>query len=199
MGRHPRFLSRAREHMSRRLHDVHVRKALEDKVEQTRAELEAQSRRRQAELRQWEEGMLVNDALRYDSSQAKATERRKHADFLRSQITERRGRQDQEHQDQHAEIAGYYGPEEKEVQDMGLHREHCSDLIKQMEVDKQRRSSSRNQRLRQERRLIDNCLAEMAQDRDKERHKTVQHREVLTTTWKSQQKIKRAIKNLDDA
>merc|ERR1711920_841329 len=39
MARYPRFLSRAREHMSRRLHDVHVRKALEDKVQQTKTEL----------------------------------------------------------------------------------------------------------------------------------------------------------------
>merc|ERR1712072_1207869 len=40
MQRHPRFLTRAREHMSRRLHDVHVRQALEDKVRQTRLDLE---------------------------------------------------------------------------------------------------------------------------------------------------------------
>merc|ERR1719221_2009643 len=122
IARHPRFLSRAREHMSRRLHDVHVRRALEDKVEQTKAELEAQSRSRLQEARQWEEGMLVNDALRYDCSQAKATERRRHADYLRSQISEGSSRQDREREDRHAEIPGYYGPEEKEVQGSDLHR-----------------------------------------------------------------------------
>jgi len=197
MNRHPRFLSRAREHMSRRLHDAHVRKALEDKVLQTRAELESASQQREAERQQWEEGMQVNDALRYDLSQAKAMEKKKHAEILKSQMKERADREQRVHREQHADITGYYGPEEKELQETGLHREHCTELIKQMEVDNSRRCNSRNARLRQERRLIDNCMAEMLQDRSKERQKNVLHREVLTTTWKSQQKIKHAVDTLE--
>jgi len=197
LAQHPRFLSRAREHMSRRLHDAHVRKALEEKVHQTQQELEHLSRRRRAEQQQWEEGLLVNDALRFDSYQAKAADRRHHAQFLRSQMEERRARDRSEKEAKHAEEAGYFGPEEKEVQGSDLHREHCADLIKQMEVDQRRRACSRSHRLQQERVLIDNCMAEMSQDREKERQKAVQHRTVLTTTWKSQQKIKHALKAVD--
>lgn len=196
MNRHPRFLSRAREHMSRRLHDAHVRQALEDKVLQTKQELEQLSARKQAEREQWEDGMQVNDALRTDVGQAKASERRKHADYLKSQMEERKRREQRDRDDWHSSVIGYYGPEEKELQGSDMHRDHCTDLIKQMEVDNMRRASSRNARLRQERRLIDNCMAEMSQDRAKEKQKQQLHKEVLTTTWKSQQKIKDAMKEL---
>jgi len=197
LSRHPRVLSRAHEHMSRRLHDAHVRRALEDKVRQTQAELETQSQQRQAEQQQWEEGMLVNDALRYDGHQQRALERRRHAQFLQSQMEERKLRQQQEAEAKRAEAPGYFGPEEKEVQGAELHREHCSDLIRQMEVDQQRRACSRSRRLRQERVLNDNCMAEMSQDRERERQKAVQHREVLTTTWKSQQRIRSASRKVE--
>merc|ERR1719221_1381388 len=58
IARYPRFLSRAREHMSRRLHDVHVKKALEEKVAQTRRELEAHRLGQGDQAQQWEEGMM---------------------------------------------------------------------------------------------------------------------------------------------
>lgn len=196
MSRHPRFLSRAREHMSRRLHDSHVRQALEQKVQDTKAELEAMAQQKQAEIQQWEEGMRVYDALRYDNGQARVMENRRVQDFIKSQIEERKGKVKQEHQEIFGN-AGYFGPEEKEVQDPDLHRDHCTDLIKQMQVDQLRRESDRSQRLRQEKRLIDNGIAEMSQDRMKERQKALQHREVLTTTWKSQQKIKKTINSID--
>jgi len=197
MNRHPRFLSRAREHMSRRLHDAHVRKALEDKVLHTQAELDMLTQRRQAEQRQFVEGMQVTDALRADISSAKAEERRRNADFLKSQMEERRDREERERYELHGDVIGYYGPEEKPVQGGEQHRDHCLGLIKQMEVDHVRRATDRDARLRQERRLVDNGLAEMSQDRAKERQKSMLHREVLTTTWKSQQKIKQTMKQLD--
>lgn len=198
LARHPRFLTRAQEHMSRRIHDVHVRKALEDKVLQTKAELEELERKRRLEAAQWEDGLLVHDALRYDSSKAKNEERRRHAQFLQQQIEERRTKEQEEKVHKQAESAGYWGPMEKEAQDPQFHREHCSDLIKQMEVDQHRRLNSRNQRLRQERRLIDNSIAAMCEDREKERQKFNQHREVLVTTWKSQQKIREAIRTIEN-
>lgn len=198
MARPPRFLSRAHEHMSRRLHDDHVRKALEDKVRQTKDELEAAKVKRQSEAAQLEDGILVNDALRYDSRVAKAADRRKNAEFLQSQMRERKSKMDDEAKERRAEPAGYWGPEEKEMQDEDMHRVHCHDLITQMEVNQSRRLDSRHRRLRQERRLVDNSMAAMSMDRDKERQKYLQHREVLTTTWQSQQRIRDAMTRIEN-
>jgi len=197
LTRHPRFLSRAQEHHSRRLHDAHVRKALEDKVMQTRQDLENLSRRRQAEHREWEEGMQVNDAVRADICNAKAAERKSHAAYLKQQMEERQHREQRDTSEKRAGVIGYYGPEEKELQGTELHQDHCAELIRQMDVDSRRRAESRGARLRQEQRLVDNGLAEMSRDRQKERLKNMLHREVLTTTWKSQQKIKQAMNQLD--
>ncbi|CAE8662203.1 unnamed protein product, partial [Polarella glacialis] len=49
MNKHPLFLTKSKEHMSRRLYDEHVRRTLEDKVEQTKAELLALSMKKQTE------------------------------------------------------------------------------------------------------------------------------------------------------
>jgi hypothetical protein len=197
MAKNPRFLSRAQEHMSRRLHDDHVRKALEDKVSQSMAELEGFQKQRQAEVQAWEEGLMVTDALRYDRDRAKAAERRRNAEFLERQMHENEAKQKDAKKDYRARDGGYWGPEEKALQSGDLHRDHCADLIKQMEVDQLRKISSRQQRLKQEKRLIDNSIEEMAQDRQKQKVKAVQVRQVLTTTWKSQVKIRQAKKNLD--
>jgi hypothetical protein len=197
MSKTPRFLSRAQEHMSRRLHDDHVRKALEDKVSHSMAELEARQRQRLAQVQQWEEGLMVTDALRYDRDQAKAAERRRNAEYLKGQIQKSKAKVVADHADYRARDGGYWGPEEKELQSGDLNRDHCLDLIKQMEVDQRRKVSSRQQRLRQEKRLVENCLTDMAQDRQKQKVKAVQMREVLTTTWASQQKIQQAKKNID--
>lgn len=192
MQRHPRFLTRAREHMSRRLHDQHVRAALEDKVKQTRTELEALARQKMDEDTNVGDGILVSDTLRVDQRNAKAAERRKNADYLRDQMESKRTQKSAEKHSERAEQAGYWGPEEKAAQSQDTHRELCGDLIKQMEVDQHRRLDSRSRRLRQERRLIDNCMAEMMQDRDIDRQKAAQHKEVLVTTWASQKRIKEA-------
>eukprot|EP00928_Gymnodinium_smaydae_P077353 TRINITY_DN6063_c0_g1_i2.p1 TRINITY_DN6063_c0_g1~~TRINITY_DN6063_c0_g1_i2.p1 ORF type:complete len:486 (-),score=112.64 TRINITY_DN6063_c0_g1_i2:122-1441(-) len=197
LQRHPRFLTRAREHMSRRLHDAHVRKALEDKVERTKEELEALARRRDVEMRQAEEGTRVFDCLRVDDAQDRAAQRRKHAVYLKKQIEEKAKRASTERSAKQAEPAGYWGPDEKPVQDNEVHRLLCNDLIKQMEVDQHRRLDSRCRRLRQERRLVDNCMAEMTQDREKDRQKAAQQREVLTKTWQSQQQIKKALQQVE--
>merc|ERR1712050_303182 len=190
-------MARAREHMSRRLHDVHVRKALEEKVEQTKVELAALAMKKELEQQQYEDGMLVNDALRYDNGQNRAAERRRHQSHLKNQIAEKKERKKQDKVNRDSEEPGYWGPEQKEAQDGKVHNVHCTELINQMEIDQQRRASDRKQRLRQERRLVDNCMAEMSQDRDTERQKALQHREVLTTTWRSQQKIKEASRRVD--
>mmetsp|Transcript_90025 Transcript_90025/g.179011 ORF Transcript_90025/g.179011 Transcript_90025/m.179011 type:complete len:432 (+) Transcript_90025:39-1334(+) len=196
MSRHPRFLSRARDHMSRQLHDNHIRKVLDDKVQATRAELEAQAQKNQDDLRDWHEGLLVHDALRYDNGRARAAENRRVQDVLRNQMKESEDRRKREHQDIYGTV-GYFGPEEKEVQPQDMHTELCSDLIQQMQVNQQRRSYDRDQKLRQEKRLIDNGIAEMAQDRHVQRHKAKQHKDVLTATWNSQQKIKSANKAVE--
>eukprot|EP00440_Ansanella_granifera_P017878 gb/GFBE01019416.1/.p1 GENE.gb/GFBE01019416.1/~~gb/GFBE01019416.1/.p1 ORF type:complete len:476 (+),score=136.40 gb/GFBE01019416.1/:1-1428(+) len=197
MARHPVFLIKAKEHMSRRLHDDHVRRALEEKVEQTKTELLALSQKRQGETQMQEDSMLVADALRYDGNNAKSDERRRHAQFLKKQIEEKKRREQDDRRSKQGESAGYWGPEEKPAQSTNTHRAHCSDLIKQMEVDQNRKLLDRSQKLRQEKKIIENCLVQMEQDREVERKKNSQHREVLVTTWKSQQKIKEAMKAID--
>eukprot|EP00927_Polykrikos_kofoidii_P067307 TRINITY_DN62808_c0_g1_i1.p1 TRINITY_DN62808_c0_g1~~TRINITY_DN62808_c0_g1_i1.p1 ORF type:complete len:437 (-),score=119.95 TRINITY_DN62808_c0_g1_i1:369-1679(-) len=197
MQRHPRFLSRAREHLSRRLHDNHVRKALEDKVVQTKDELEKEARRRELETQQAMDGMLVNDALRYDSTLAKAADMRRNQAFLRAQMEEKQQKDRGEVYQRQREPAGYWGPEEKPMQSGELIGEHCRDLISQMEVNQRRRVGSRCRRLRQERRLVDNCMAEMSEDRERDRAKAAQQKDVLTTTWKSQKKVKQALDTIE--
>eukprot|EP00930_Biecheleria_cincta_P004707 TRINITY_DN105633_c0_g1_i1.p1 TRINITY_DN105633_c0_g1~~TRINITY_DN105633_c0_g1_i1.p1 ORF type:complete len:492 (-),score=139.77 TRINITY_DN105633_c0_g1_i1:41-1483(-) len=197
MARHPVFLTKAKEHMSRRLTDGHVRKALEQKVEETKHELMQMSEQRQGEVQRLEDSLLVADALRYDSGAAKADERRRHAQFLREQISQGREKKQQEKAFWRSECAGYWGPEDKAPVDVGAHRAHCSDLIKQMEVDHNRKLLDRDRRLKVERKMIDNCLVQMEADRAVEMQKHVQQRQVLVTTWQSQQKIKEAMKTID--
>lgn len=194
----PKFLQRPSAHMSRRIQDEHVRKALEDQVQRTRAELEKLTHQKQEEAHTWSEGALVNDALRYDAEQSKLWEQQKNAKFLRDQIEERRIKDEREVQARRSEVAGYWGPDEKECQDVGQHMQTNTDLIRQMEVNQRRRLDSRNRRQVQERRMIDNSLAEITQDREVERQKLLIQREVLTTTWDSQRKI-REVQNRIDA
>merc|ERR1712205_112507 len=99
-------------HMSRRLHDDHVRQALEDKVLQTRRAMEMEAEKRQSEVAQQKDGTLVNDALRYDSTVSKVADRRRNQDILLQQIADRRDRDQRDRADRNSEIAGYWGPEE---------------------------------------------------------------------------------------
>merc|ERR1712178_193441 len=193
----PRFLKRPSEHMSRRTQDDHVRKALEDKVQRTKDELEQLTRERQLEAQAWEEGMMVNDALRYDATQSKVLDRQKNAEFLKQQIEERKKKDEREKKERRSQIPGYWGPEDKECPDSFDHVKHTSQLIKQMEVNQHRRLDSRNRRIEQERRLVDNSLAEISQDRDAERLKLQLHREVLVTTWDSQRKIREVMNRIE--
>jgi hypothetical protein len=197
LAKYPRFLSKAQNHMSRRIHDIHVRKALEDKVARTKAELEELTRRRELEAQQWEDGLMVNDALRYDGSRLKAVERQSNASYLQKQIQERKDQRQEEKQARRAEPAGYWGPDEKELRDSRSLKTHFSDLINQMEVNQIRKLDSRNKRLQQEKNVVDNSLVEMSQDREKERDKMSQHKEILTMTWESQKKIKEVMNRID--
>merc|ERR1712008_641968 len=131
-----------------------------------------------------------------DTGRARAAENQRVQDVLRHQMKESEDRRKREHQDIFGS-AGYFGPEEKEVQPPEMHTELCSDLIQQMQVNQQRRLHENDKKLRQEIRLIDNGIAEMAQDRHMQRHKARQHRDVLTATWNSQQKIKSASKAVE--
>merc|ERR1711879_1007499 len=142
------------------IQDEHVRRALEDKVQATKAELENMARLKQQEQQLWEEGLMVNDALRYDTTLAKVAERGKNAEFLRQQIEERRLKDKREVAERRAEIGGYFGPEEKQAPGVGQQISHSSTLIKQMEFNQNRRLDSRNRRIVQERKIVDNSLAE---------------------------------------
>jgi hypothetical protein len=197
LDRYPRFLTRAREHMSRRIHDAHVRKALEDKVERTKQELEEMTRKKSDQAQSLDEGMMVNDALRYDTGVVNAAERKKNAAFLQTQAEDKRIKKLQEVQERRAECAGYWGPDEKDFPDSDLQRHHCGDLIRQMQVNQHRRLDSRSRRLDQERVMIDNSVAEMSADRAKEREKLAQHRQILITTWDSQRKIRQVMDRID--
>jgi len=193
----PKFLTRPVEHMSRRIQDEHVRRALEDKVQRTKDELEERNRRRQKEAQTFEDGMMVNDALRYDATFAKSRERGKNADYLKAQIEERRIKDETDARARKSESAGYWGPEEKECPGMTDQLMHSTDLIRQMEVNQARRIDSRSRRLKQERRIVDNSLAEIHQDRELERQKVQVHREVLVTTWNSQKKIREVLDRIE--
>jgi len=197
MQRHPVFLTKARDHKSRRLYDDHVRRTLEEKVEQTKMELALQAQKRKDELATLEDSMLVADALRHDGTTAKADARRRHAVFLKEQIEEQQKRKQMEKANKKKETAGYWGPEEKPTQSNATHRSHCHDLIKQMEVDQNRKVVDRSMRLRQEKQIVNNCLVQMELDREMEKQKIAQHREVLVTTWQSQLKLREAMKNIE--
>ncbi|CAK9114103.1 unnamed protein product [Durusdinium trenchii] len=197
MQRHPVFLTKARDHKSRRLYDDHVRRTLEEKVEQTKIELAQLARKRQEEVQTLEDSMLVADALRHDGTTAKADARRRHAMFLKEQMQEQQTRREEEKANKKKETAGYWGPEDKPTQASQSHRNHCHDLIKQMEVDQNRRLVDRTMHLRQEKQIVNNCLAQMEQDREMEKQKIKQHREVLVTTWKSQLQLREVMKNIE--
>lgn len=193
----PCFLKRPTEHMSRRIQDEHVRKALEAKVHATKDELEELTKERQLEAQAWEDGLMVNDALRYDATQSKVRERRQNAEFLQQQIQERKKKDRHEKEESRSQQVGYFGPEDKECPDILDHVTHTSQLIKQMEVNQNRRLDSRSRRLEQETRLVDNSLAEIRQDRNAEQQKLRQHREVLVTTWDSQRKIREVMNRIE--
>jgi hypothetical protein len=193
----PVFLTRSREHMSRRLQDEHVRRALEDKVERTKAELEARLQRGQAEEMQFNQGMMVNDALRNDSKQSKLMECKQHSEYLIQQIDERRRKNEKELEERRSAMAGYFGPDEKGLVSAKTHIEHCASLIRQMEVDQHRKLASGLRRREQERSLADNALVEIQKDRERERQKLADHREVLVTTWDSQRKIREVLQRIE--
>lgn len=197
-GNHPLFLSRNREHMSRRINDNHVRKAMEDKVELCKAQLEQLAMDRHREARSHEEGLMINDALRYDNALIKASERQKNAEFLRGQINERKMRADMEKTEQRKECAGYWGPEEKNLQAGDIHKDHCKHLIHQMEVDQHRRLDDKHRKLQQEKKIIENSMLEMAIDRHKAVEKSERQKKVLTQTWGNQQKIRDAMKVVEN-
>merc|ERR1719253_1511703 len=140
---------------------------------------------------------MVNDALRYDATFAKNRERERNADYLKAQIEERRAKDESEVRARRSETAGYWGPEEEECPGMTAHLMHSTDLIRQMEVNQARKIDSRSRRLNQERRIVDNSLAEIHQDRQLERQKVQEHREVLVTTWNSQKKIREVLDRIE--
>merc|ERR1719159_2300010 len=166
-AKHPLFLSRNREHMSRRINDSHVRKAMEDKVELCKSQLEQLALDRHREARGHEEGLMINDALRYDNALIKASERQKNAEFLKGQMQERKARAEMERKEQRKECAGYWGPEEKNLQPGDIHEDHCKHLIHQMEVDQHRRLDERHRQLQQEKKIVENSMREMSLDRSK--------------------------------
>lgn len=197
-GKHPIFLSRNREHMSRRISDDHVRKAMEDKVELCKSQLEQLALDRHREARGHEEGLMINDALRYDNALIKASERAKNAEFLRGQIKEREMRASVERKEQRKESAGYWGPEEKNLTPGDIHGDHCKHLIHQMEVDQHRRLDDKHRKLQQEKKIIENSMMEMAVDRNKACRKSAHQKATLVQTWNNQTKIREAMKVVEN-
>merc|ERR1712046_506024 len=120
----------------------------------------------------------------------KQIERKRNAQYLRAQMADRKARLQSEMDDHRGEPCGYWGPEEKDLQDPRLYRDHCNDLIKQMEVNQSRRLDRKAREIRQERRLIDNSIAEMWMERHHDKMRHTAQQEVLTTTWNSQKKIR---------
>jgi hypothetical protein len=195
----PRFLTRPSPHMSRRIQDEHVRRALEDKVRATKEELEKKMKAIQDQAKQFEEGLMVNDALRYDSTNARSLDRKGHAEYLLKQIQEKKDREEDDIRLRRKDVCGYYGPDEKGLPSASMQTEHCATLIEQMELNQRRKIASGIRRREQEQRLVDKSLSLIAEDRDAERQKLAQHREVLVTTWDSQRKIRDVLNRLEAA
>jgi hypothetical protein len=188
----PHFLSRGREHVSRRINDGHVSEAMDCKVEMIKTQLEQLAVDRHREARQHEEGLMINDALRYDNALQMAAERQKNAQYLKEQIAEREKRANMERKQQRGESCGYFGPEEKNLQNPDAHEDHCRYLISQMGTDQLRRIDEKHSRLQQEKQIVQNTMAVMAVDRQKAAAKTVRQKQVLVTTWNNQKKIRAA-------
>lgn len=197
-AKHPLFLTQSRAHMSRRINDEHVHKAMEDKVELCKTQLEQLAADRHREARAHEEGLMINDALRYDNALIKASERAKNAEFLRGQINERKVRADMERKEQRKECAGYWGPEEKNLTAGDIHEDHCKHLIHQMEIDQHRRLDDKHRKLQQEKKIVENSMIEMAIDRKKQVEKSTRQKKVLTQTWNNQAKIREAMKVVEN-
>lgn len=191
-GRHPLFLSRNREHMSRRINDAHVTEAMNSKVEIFKSQLEQLAEERHREVREHEEGMMINDALRHDNALLKAAERQKVNQFLKAQIAEREAREEQEKKELRAQCCGYFGPEEKNLQAPEIHEDHCRQLISQMETDQHRRYDEVHRRLQEEKHIVNNTMKVMVDDRLKAVEKASKHKKILTKTWDNQKKIRAA-------
>jgi hypothetical protein len=193
---HPRFLRKDNLNGRRKNQETLAAKTLEQRVLQTKQELEARASALRAEQQEWEEGMLVNDAIKYDRDKAKAIERRRNKDYLLSQMEEKKTVRKQEHDSEMGKYVGYWGPEEKPLQDVSVRRDHCSDLIKQMEVDQKRKTMERNTAVREEKKLLKNAMTELVRDRMRDRRKAQEEKSVLTSTWGNQEKIIQAKRDL---
>jgi len=194
---HPRFLKRSREYLSRRTETTHVKKAMEDKIERTKNQLEMLAKDRHSEKRMHEDGLIINDALRYDNELLKSMERKQNADYVAQQIEERKERKNFEKQISKTENPGYWGPEEKHVYTDAMREQHRRELVAQMEVNQNRRLDSRDRRLRQERCLVENGVQEMLADRDRLAAKADRRRSALNRAWNNQVQIKLAQQHVD--
>lgn len=194
---HPRFLKRSREYMSRRTETTHVKKAMEDKIDRTKQQLEFLAEDRQAEKRMHEDGLIINDALRYDNELLKGLERKQNAEYIKQQIDERKVRRDSEKSALKGEGGGYWGPEEKNVYTDAVKMQHRRELVAQMEVNQNRKLDSRDRKLRQERCIVENGVLEMMADRDRNTAKVERRRSALNRAWNNQVLIKRAQQQVD--
>lgn len=188
----PRFEQRP-EGLPRQQDDTHVRRALEAKVQETKNELAVLNQRKQLEMQLWEEGLAVSDAIGADSSQQKAIAVRRHGEDLKLQIADRERRAEAEKEEKRSQVFGYWGPDSKESKARGK-KEDPREITKfyqaQMKVNKERKALEKQLQHRQEKRIVENCLVQIAEERDREAEKERRQREVLVTTWHSQKKIK---------
>eukprot|EP00747_Dinoflagellata_sp_TGD_P163888 gnl/TRDRNA2_/TRDRNA2_183083_c0_seq1.p1 gnl/TRDRNA2_/TRDRNA2_183083_c0~~gnl/TRDRNA2_/TRDRNA2_183083_c0_seq1.p1 ORF type:complete len:461 (-),score=118.88 gnl/TRDRNA2_/TRDRNA2_183083_c0_seq1:73-1455(-) len=197
VGQHPRFLCRPEQHLSRRNQDAHLRAAIEEKATQKKNELDMLKNQLEREAQTREEGLSVEDLKYFDKLRQKAAEQKQNQAFVVRQIEERKQKDLDELKERRSSPCGYYGPQEKAVGSVERVVETHNDLISQMEVNEMRKIDDRNRRLRQERRLADNALAQMSQDREMNAAKQQRHRQVLTTTWNSQLRIRQAFSEVE--
>merc|ERR1712216_17714 len=160
----PKFLSRAREYMCRRTEEGHVRKAMEDKVERTRRQLETLAQDRLAERQVAEDGLIINDALRYDNELLKNMERKENAEYVKAQIEERKERATKELRDRRSQPGGYWGPEEKPPRSGRMKHQTREELESQMQVNESRKVDSRQRKLVQERCIVENAVKELVEE-----------------------------------
>lgn len=195
---YPKFLTRARQYLSRRTETEHVKLAMAKEVDRTRENLERMAAERREDAREHEEGKAINESLRYDDDRAQQIARKQNAEYVHAQMTERETREASHARSLKEAPHGYWGPEEKIAVDKRTFQEQmCKDLVAQMAVNQNRKLDSRDRNLRQERCLVENAVADMLRERDRQVARAAKQKDALKRAWKNQVQMRTVRNNVE--
>jgi hypothetical protein len=133
----------------------------------------------------------MNDDLTGEAAAAARVEKRKVAAEVRQQIEEREKARAEEKRQVKLEMHGYFGPDQKtRAAQKATEKEHASELLRQMEVDRARMKDLKAYELAQDRVLIENQAQEIKNDL---KYGSVSKRKkqlVLKQSWDQQVKMR---------